>query len=291
MHDQAAKLRRIMQHQPVAPLPGRRGQARVIAVTSGKGGVGKTNVTVNLALALGEAGQKVVVVDADLGMANVDVLLGAQPRYTLLHLLEQDVPIQEVLCAGPGGIRFLPGASGLYHLANLEGGRLQYLLEQVALLDEWADYILLDTGAGIGQAVLQFVLAADEVIVVTTPEPTALTDAYAMIKTYRGRQGKAPLHIVVNRALDKEEGQAVLRKFSLACERFLSVRPEHLGVVCDDRQVLQAVRRQTPFFLAYPGGEAAEGIRAIALRLHQHESAVPCKGIKGFFRKFLDMMW
>ena len=292
MYDQAANLRRIVQQTQPTAVSGKREtrQARVIAVTSGKGGVGKTNLTVNLALALSELGQKVVVIDADLGMANVDVLLGTTPKHTLVQLLDADVPIQEILLEGPGGIRFLPGASGLYRLANLEAGRCQYLLEQVALLDEWADYILLDTGAGIGQTVLQFVLAADEIVLVTTPEPTALTDAYGMLKTYLAHQGSARIHVIINRALDEAEGFSVLRKFSIACDRFLTVRLEHLGIVCDDRQVLQAVRQQVPFFLAYPNGVATQNLRSIAAQLQQEKVMVSQKGARGFFRKFLDMM-
>lgn len=212
MSDQAEKLRQMTLNSstPKSPIIKQSLKSRVITVTSGKGGVGKTNFTVNLALALAALGQKVLVIDADLGMANVEVVLGCSASYSILNLLENGLKLTDVVAEGPRGIKFMAGGSGIYHLANLSDAHLKHIVSQISLFDHWADFVLIDTGAGLSRNVLNFVMAADEVIIITTPEPTAITDAYAMMKAYAGQNGVAPLRLVVNRILTRMKDKWLL---------------------------------------------------------------------------------
>ena len=205
MEDQATRLRKLVERKisggtggqqkesaqggASVPLPG---GARVIAVTSGKGGVGKTNLTVNLAIALGKKGKRVIVVDADLGTANVDVLLGTSSRNTLLSLAREDVQLEDVLIRGPYGVSYISGGSGMEHAGELTVMQRQMIFSKLAACDEWADIILVDTGAGVGRNVLDFIMASDEVLLVITPEPTALTDGYAVLKSYHQLEATSP---------------------------------------------------------------------------------------------------
>ncbi len=296
MHDQAEKLRQMVQstqNQPKSAIIKQQteSRARVITVTSGKGGVGKTNFTVNLALALASLGQKVLVIDADLGMANVDVVLGSSPKYSVLHLLQDGVDIQDVIADGPQGIKYMSGGSGIYHLANLNQMQLQHIISQVTQCDKWADIILIDTGAGLSRNVLNFVIAADEVIIITTPEPTAITDAYAMMKAYAGHSGTAPLRLVVNRVVEIDEGQMVVDKLIKVSLRFLGVPITSLGFVYEDRNMIKAVKNQTPVLIQFPNTICTRCIEHIAQRLIYGENIPQSKGIRGFFNKFLEMMW
>lgn len=296
MHDQAEKLRQMVQstqNQPKSAIIKQQteSRARVITVTSGKGGVGKTNFTVNLALALASLGQKVLVIDADLGMANVDVVLGSSPKYSVLHLLQDGVGIQDVIADGPQGIKYMSGGSGIYHLANLNQMQLQHIISQVTQCDRWADVILIDTGAGLSRNVLNFVIAADEVIIITTPEPTAITDAYAMMKAYAGHAGTAPLRLVVNRVVEIDEGQMVVDKLIKVSSRFLGVPITSLGFIYEDRNMVKAVKNQTPVLIQFPNTICTRCIEHIAQRLIYGENIPQSKGIRGFFNKFLEMMW
>lgn len=294
MRDQAEKLRQMAQDaNTVVKSPiikHHESKARVITVTSGKGGVGKTNFTVNLALALSGLGQKVLVIDADLGMANVDVVLGCSASYNIMNLLEEGVRLIDVITDGPRGIKFMSGGSGIYHLANLNDSQLLYLTHQIISFDDWADIILIDTGAGLNRNVLKFVTAADEVIIVTTPEPTAITDAYAMMKTYATHHGTAPLRLVINRVVEMDEGQVVVDKLIKVAFRFLRLPLESLGFIYEDRNMIKAVKKQTPLLLSFPDTISARCIEHIAYRLLYGENIPQPKGIKGFFRKFLGML-
>ena len=295
MRDQAEKLRQmarglkipvkspIIKHQPET-------RARVITVTSGKGGVGKTNLTVNLALALADLGQKVMVIDADLGLANVEFVLGSSPKYNLLNLLDDGYGLNDIIMEGPRGIKFMSGGSGIYQLANLSDASLQKIVNQVVLFDKWANIILIDTGAGLHRNVLNFVMAADEIIIITTPEPTAIADAYAMMKAYSAHRGRAPLRLVVNRVLEMDEGQLVVDKLNKVAQRFLGIGVTSLGFVYEDKSVLNAVKSQVPLMLAHPDAIAARCIDHIAQRLLYGKEMAQPTGIKGFFSKFLDMM-
>jgi flagellar biosynthesis protein FlhG len=294
MRDQAEKLRELARgfqattKSPVIKQPESR--ARVITVTSGKGGVGKTNLTVNLALALANLGQKVLVIDADLGLANVEFVLGASPRYNLLNLLDDGYRLSDIVMDGPRGIKFMSGGSGIHQLANLADNQLQRIVNQVVLFDKWANIILIDTGAGLHRNVLSFVMAADEVIIITTPEPTAIADAYAVMKAYAAHHGRAPLRLVVNRVLEMDEGQTAVDKLGKVAQRFLGIGLTSLGFIYEDPNVLKAVKGQVPVMVAHPDSISARCIDHIAQKLLYGKEVNQPTGIKGFFSRFLDMM-
>lgn len=294
MSDQAEKLRQLSLRSTVlkSPVIKQSSGSRVIAITSGKGGVGKTNFTVNMALALAAMNQKVLVIDADLGMANVEVLLGCSAPYSILNLLEDGLKINDIVSEGPRGIKFMAGGSGIYHLANLSDAHLNHIVSQISLFDSWADFILIDTGAGLSRNVLNFVMAADEVIIITTPEPTAITDAYAMMKAYAGQKGVAPLKLVVNRILDHDEGQMVVDKLIRVAQRFLGVVADNLGYIYEDRNMVKAVKNQIPLLLLFPEAISSRCIESIAHQvLYGKKMQQQSRGIKGFFNKFLEYMY
>lgn len=294
MSDQAEKLRQmtLRSSSVKSPVIKKSAKSRVITVTSGKGGVGKTNFTVNLALALAALDKKVLIIDADLGMANVEVVFGCSAPYNILNLLEDGLKITDITTDGPRGIKFLAGGSGIYHLANLSAAHLNHIVSQIALFDNWADFILIDTGAGISRNVLNFVMAADQVILITTPEPTAITDAYAMVKAYAGQNGSAPLKLVVNRVFDRDEGEMVVDKLMRVSQRFLNIPIENLGYVYEDRCMVKAVKQQIPLLLAFPDAISSRCIENIAKQIvfGKNIQQQPL-GIKGFFYKFLEYMY
>lgn len=241
--------------------------ARVIAVTSGKGGVGKTNLAVNLGVALVQQGKRVALLDADLGLANVDLVLGIDPQYTLSDVVYGERALAEVIVQGPAGLQVVAGGSGVYELANLSQWRLERFLRALETLDASLDVLLLDTGAGIGRQVLSFALASRELVVVTTPEPPAMADAYSIIKLVAVRCPEARLWVVVNMVPSHREGEAVFQRLATVAQRFLGVRPEYLGSLPRDEAVVRAVQRQEPFVLAFPHAPASRAVAAIASRL------------------------
>lgn len=273
MLDQAQQLRTLMAQRGAAPAPpaapaGRR--TRVIAVTSGKGGVGKTNLVVNLGVAWAQRGRRVIVLDGDLGLANIDVLLGLQPRHTLAHVLRGERRLDEVVQIGPCGLGIIPGASGLAELAELTAERRDHLIAELARLDGWADAVLVDTGAGIGAGVSALLLAAAEVVVVTTPEPTALTDAYALVKVATAAGCCARLRLVVNQARSAREAQVATQRLVAVAQEFLGVSLEATGFLPYDDCLSQAVKRQVPVVLAYPQSALAGRLIALSQRLWQN---------------------
>lgn len=241
--------------------------ARVLAVTSGKGGVGKTNLAVNLSLAFRELGQEVALVDADLGLANADLLLGVVPQRHLGDVLEGRCSVVEALQPVPGGIHLLAGASGLVELAHADAPTLRRLVGQLRILDRQVDLVVIDTGAGIGRQVLNLVGAAREVLVVLTPEPTSLTDAYSLVKVMADRRSAARWYVVVNMSPSVSEGLRVAERLSAVVRRYLGMELTVLGCVPRDEAVGQAVLRQVPVLLAFPRSPAARAVRAIAARL------------------------
>ena len=271
--------------------------ARVIAVSSGKGGVGKTSLAVNLALALGELGLRVGLVDADLGMANVDILLGLVPRFHLGHVADGTCTLEQALCRGPQGLLVLPGASGLLELAAMRGEALQRLLRELRRLDRLVDVVIIDTGAGIGEQVMAFLQASPEVLVVATPEPTAITDAYGLVKALtRVRSQGAPsmqatrLFLVVNMGRNPEEGRQVAARLQAVAQRFLGVELVSLGVVPYDPVVSLAVVEQVPLLSRWPRSPAARGIRDVARRLLDLPAAPSVGGLSGALRRMLRLI-
>ncbi len=261
--------------------------ARVIAITSGKGGVGKTNLAVNLAIAMGKIGRRVMIIDADVGMANVDVVLGTMSKRSLLHLLKPDVTLEDVLIHGPHGVNYISGGSAIERSLEFSPQERRCLMDKLTACESMADIVLVDTGAGLGRNVMDFILAADEVILVTTPEPTALTDAYAVMKAYSKSAPKKDLKMVVNRVYDEAEGREVVAKLGGTSEKFLSMHLTSLGFIYEDRNVMNAVKSQTPLMAAYPDSMSARCIEAVAKNVlygGDHEIRL---GWKGFLQKML----
>jgi len=272
---------------PVRPRAGT-AAVRVIAVASGKGGVGKTSVTANLAVTLARQGQRVCVLDADLGLANLDVVYGLSPRESLLHVLRGDRRLVDVIVEGPAGVRVIPAASGIAELTALGAREQQTLLDAVEELDGSLDVLLVDTAAGISSNVLYFAAAAAEVLVVITPEPTALTDAYALVKVLSTRHAVRDFLVVVNMARGAADAAAAFRRLARAAERFLRVRLEYQGYVPYDDAVGRAVRVQTPLVIGAPGSPASLALDGLADRLSRRTAAAPTGGMQFFFRRLLE---
>lgn len=292
MGDQANKLREIVKkvnndNVLTTSIESLKTSAKVITVTSGKGGVGKTNITVNLAIALSKLGHRVVVIDADLGLANIDVLLGAMPKYSLVDVIKNGKNVMDVLCTGPQKVKFISGGSGVEELTRLSNTELENFVKNIGLLDKIADVILIDTGAGISENVIRFVMAADDVIVVTTPEPTAITDAYALVKSIGVRNKKKSVKLIINRTETAIEAQTAMQKLNDASKKFLEVKLQFLGYISNDSLVTKAVKQQKPFSVMFPECVASKNLNEIAKKImQQSENTSKNRGIKGFFNKF-----
>jgi len=269
--DQAEQLRLLAQARP---------RATVIAITSGKGGVGKSNVAVNLAIKFASAGKGVVLLDADLGLANADVLCNVDLPFNLAHVIARKKELRDVIVEAPGGFRLIGGASGLARMADLTDHDRQRVVDMMQALEEQADIIIVDTGAGISPNVLSFTRAADHVLVVTTPEPTAITDAYAVVKVISKEGTARRVSLLVNQARSANEGRLVYERIAKVARQFLGVALLDAGFVYADEQVSQAVRRRTPFVLGSPRSAAAQCIGQLAMRL---EKGVAHKDDKGGF--------
>lgn len=252
--DQAEGLRRMRARKSV----------KVIAVASGKGGVGKTNIAVNLAVALAQKGAKPLLLDADLGLGNVDILLGLSPRYNLSHVISGEKTMEQVLVDGPQGIRVLPAASGIAHMAVLGSQAQAGLIQAVSHLDIDVDYLLIDLAAGIAGDVLTFSRAAQEVIVVVSNEPASITDAYALIKVLSRDHGVRRFRVLPNMVRDQHEGQSLFQRVATVADRYLDVSLEMVGTIPLDPALRSAVRAQRAVVELYPDSPAARALRALA---------------------------
>lgn len=301
MKDQADRLRQIIDNIKLRQTISqtnllesvKKKSSRVITVTSGKGGVGKTNITINLAIALSELGRRVVILDADFGLANIDVLFGIIPQFTLVDVIHNRKNILEVLSEGPKNVKFISGGSGVEELVKLEKSQLEKFIENIELLDKLSDVILIDTGAGLSDNVMSFVMAADEVILVTTPEPTSITDAYALIKMVSNRDKDKLIKVIVNRAENVNEANDILKKLSIVAEKFLSIKIHPLGYILQDEMVIKAVKMQQPFSLSFPKSQAAKHIKEISGKLMENrdqELADKNTGIKGFVNRLVNLL-
>lgn len=282
MHDQAENLRELVNRVN----PTQQKKARILTVTSGKGGVGKTNIAVNLAIALAQMNLKVVLVDADLGLANVDVILGMIPQYHLGHVVSGEKRIDEVLLDGPEGIKIIASGSGLQDLANLSEWRLDQCVRELSRLEDMADIIIFDTGAGLSRNVVRFILAAQEVLIVTTPEPTAMTDAYSIVKVIASKNPGTRIRLVVNMVLQEKEGVQVIERLRLVAKRFLDIDIERLGLLFHDPVVSAAVREQQPFILSHPHSVIAQSIKQMARGLTSSTVEQPA-GFASFLRRLV----
>jgi flagellar biosynthesis protein FlhG len=264
-------------------MRGHHRSALTVAVMSGKGGVGKSNVAVNISICLAERGLRVALVDLDMGLANADLLMDLHPRYTLAHLVAGVRTIDEISVAGPGGIRFIPGASGTHGLANLSEFERQNLISQLHKLEANTDIIVFDLGAGISRNVTSFAHAADRAWVVTTPEPPALTDAYATIKALHREQYRSPIALVVNMANSRAEAQLAFRRVAGVARKFLNFPIADGGYMLQDTAVELAVQARCPFVIRYPGSNASACIAAMASEVARTCAAPPRRG--GFFKR------
>lgn len=263
--DQAEQLRKMMQQAEKKP------EARVITVTSGKGGVGKTSISLNLAIQLAKLGKKVVVFDADFGLANIEVMLGIRPQYNLADMIFRGKELKEIITPSEDGISFISGGSGIQELAVMSREQVLSLTGKLAELDEFADVIIIDTGAGISDSVLEFVVASSEVLLVVTPEPTSIIDAYALLKALNRKEEyskeNTTIKIVSNKARSDAEGQSIFQKMSVVADKFLEVPLVYMGAVPMDDQIPNAVMRQKPLSIVNPDAAAVKAIRQLAKKL------------------------
>lgn len=286
--DQAEKLRNMVKENN-AP----RHIARVITVTSGKGGVGKSSISVNLALGFSKLGKRVIILDADFGLANIEVMLGIRPAYNLADLMFRGKSLTDIITQGPENIGFISGGSGIQELTNLTKDQIVYLVQKLAELDEIADIIIIDTGAGIHDAVLEFVAASSEVLLIATPEPTSITDAYALLKTLNKKTDftgeNTVIKMIANRIDSFEEGKELYEKLNMVVNKFLDVKLEFLGAMPQDTNVSKAVIKQKPAILLYPNSPFSIMINDFADTLcnHEIESAQEKKGIAQLFSNLI----
>ncbi len=277
--DQAEKLRELAKEK-------KKDSVEIITVTSGKGGVGKTNICVNLGISFALSGRKVLIVDADLGLSNVNIIAGVvpPPKYNLFHVVKGEKTIEEVAADGPCGIKIVSGAIGISTLANLSPKKRGELIEQLSGISKIADLVIIDTSAGLSGKILSFVLAADKVLLVTTPEPTAIADAYGIIKAISFRTKELDIRLIVNRVRTQEEGERVANRIMEIAGQFLGMKIEKLGVMLDDHIVGDSVREQLPFFLAHPRTKATQCIYNIRNILSNFPISEP-EGIGGFLKR------
>lgn len=287
--DQAQQLRNIVRQKNQQVIP----HAKVITVTSGKGGVGKSNVAVNLAVQMRKRGKRVIIIDADFGLANVEVMFGAIPKYNFSDLIYRGKKIRDIITTGPMEIGFISGGSGIAGVNNLTKEQITYLISNMKELEQMADVIIIDTGAGIADSVLEFVLASPEVILVTTPDPSSLTDSYSLLKAlYRspGFQWKErSIKVISNRVASAEEGMAVFEKLNTVVAQFLDGELEFLGMIPQDSMLEKAVRQQKPVAILYPETKVSKAFETLTEHLLEEKEAQirQRKGIAQFFSSLI----
>ncbi|WP_026494491.1 MinD/ParA family protein [Butyrivibrio sp. WCD3002] len=283
--DQAEQLRKIIkaENAPQRPL------ARIITVTSGKGGVGKSNVAINLAIQFRRMGQRVIILDADFGLANIEIMFGTVPKHNLSDLIYQGKNIKDIITWGPEGVGFISGGSGISGMYDLSRDYLVYIIVNLAELDAIADTIIIDTGAGISNAVMEFLVASGEIILVTTPEPTSITDSYSLLKALnqqpRFSKENTMIKVVSNRVASAEEGQQLFNKLNAVVARYLKLPLSYLGEIPQDQSLARGVMQQTPVSIQYPNAKSAKAFEQIAARLTDKNAAdiIKPRGMAAFF--------
>ena len=286
--DQATQLRNLIksgQENKVSKRP----LSRVITVTSGKGGVGKSNTAINLALQFKKLGKRVIILDADFGLANIEIMFGTVPKHNFCDLIYQGKEITDIITWGPGDVGFISGGSGIAGLSNLDRKYLEYIIQNLAKLDAIADVIIIDTGAGIADAVMDFLVASGEIIVVTTPEPTSITDSYSLIKALnrhpRFSKDNSKIKVIANRVGSEEEGKSLFKKLNSVVSRYLGLYLEYTGSVPHDDKLVGAVMQQTPVSIAYPSAKSTKAYEDITRRLMNMETEgnIRKRGMAAFF--------
>ena len=289
--DQAQQLRNVIKKQNQKVI---RHTARVITVTSGKGGVGKSNLSVNLAIQFRKMGKRVLIFDADFGLANVEVMFGAIPKFNLSDLIYHGKDINDIITEGPMEIGFISGGSGILGLNNLTREQILYLVKCLESLSTMTDVIIVDTGAGISDSVLEFVLASPEVLLVSTPDPSSLTDSYSLIKALYHHpdfaKSKSQIYMVANRVTNAEEGRQLFEKLDSVVKQFLEGKIHYLGAVPQDGALEKAVRQQKPVSLSSPTSKSAEAFEAIARAILKEDNAATNAkwGITKLINRFMN---
>lgn len=283
MLDQAQRLRELVNNEKGEVYP------RIITVTSGKGGVGKSNFVVNLSISLQKLGKKVLIFDADMGMANDDVLMGFLPKYNIFDIIFKEKSLEEVLVDGPYGVKLLPGGTALSKVDGMTEEQRQNFLGKIKKL-KGVDYIIIDTGAGINRDVLGFIACSDDLVLVITPEPTSLTDSYSLLKAVSYFKVKSSASIVVNRIIDEKEGKITFEKLRNTASYFLKIDIKLLGFIAEDRKLIKSVRSQMPIVIGYPNSIAAMDIKNIAGKVIGYKSDKnSCNNIEKFFNKLFNI--
>lgn len=282
--DQASSLRNLVKSNNAAARP----VSRVITVTSGKGGVGKSNTSINLAIQFKKLGQRVIILDADFGLANIEIMFGAVPKHNLCDLIYQNKNIREIITWGPMDVGFISGGSGIAGMTNLSREYLTYIIQNLAELDAIADIIIVDTGAGISDAVLEFLVASGEIILVTTPEPTSITDSYSLLKALnvhnRFDRNYSQIKVIANKVDSTAEGQALFNKLNAVVARYLRLPISYLGSVPQDQQLVKAVMQQMPVSLQNPNAKSSQSFEQIAGTLMNIDtSKLNKRGMAAFF--------
>lgn len=283
--DQAEQLRNIIKanSHPQRPL------ARVITVTSGKGGVGKSNTAINLAIQFRKLGQRVVILDADFGLANIEIMFGTIPKHNLSDLIYQGKNIKEIITWGPMEVGFISGGSGIAGLSNLTKDNILYIIQNLAELDSIADTIIVDTGAGISDAVMEFLVASGEILLVTTPEPTSITDSYSLLKALcrhpRYARDEVKIKMVANKVQKQGDGENLYNKLNAVVEKYLKTPMEYLGEVPEDTSLTKAVMQQKPVSMEDPYSKSATAYEQIAAKLmnKEVEGSIKRRGMASFF--------
>lgn len=286
--DQAERLRIIKANQQIKPI------ARVITVTSGKGGVGKSNTAINLAIQFRKMGKRVIILDADFGLANIEIMFGAVPKHNLCDLIYQGKSIKEIITWGPMEVGFISGGSGIAGMSNLSRDYLNYIIHNLVQLDSLADIIIVDTGAGISDAVLEFLVASGEILLITTPEPTSITDSYSLLKALsrhpRYQVESTTIKMIANRVSREEEGQILYNKLNAVVTRYLKVPFVFLGSVPQDDKLQRAVMQQTPVSIQNPNAKASLAYENIAMKLMDKEAVTITqkRGMAAFFSHIIS---
>ncbi len=291
VQDQATNLRTMENGSPPTPVPGPGETAtRVYAITSGKGGVGKTAVVANMAVSMAKAGKKVLILDADLGLANIDVVFGLAPKYNLNHFFSSGYSLADIIVEGPHGIKILPAGSGVQNFTRLDSKQKLKLLDGLDSMHNDFDFVLIDTEAGISENVTYFNTAAQEILVVTTPDPTAITDAYALMKLLSTQYHEKTFNLVVNQIQNENEALDVYRKLTMVSNRYLDISIDFLGSIPADRQMTEAIRKQRVMVDLYPASKVAAAFAQLAATIcSEQPQATPKGGVQFFWKRLLDI--